>query len=281
MSALIMALMSAAVLGVADFLGGVASRRAPAVTVTLTIMGVALLGVTAAILTVAPASWERADLLWGAAAGLGAGVGLPLFYYGLASGAMSVVAPITAITAAAVPVIFGFALGERPSPAAAAGVALGILAIALIAYRAPEPGDVRPARTRGVVIALVAGLGFGAFYVLLARTGPSSGLAPLVATRFSAIAILLVAALAMRAPITPRLADTPVLAAAGLLDSTGSVLFLFAVHRGPLALVGILASLYPVATILLARAIHGERMTRLQLVGLACAVLAVGLIVSG
>lgn len=274
--AVLLALASAAVYGTADFCGGMATRRAPAHGVVAVSQAAGL----AALLLLLP--WlggtpRLADLLWGAGAGIVGAAGLVLFYGALASGVMSVVAPTTAVCAAAVPVLVGLALGNRIAPWAAVGIALALVAVVLVAAEGGL-GSLRTARTAGLVPALAAGLGFGLFFVLLDRASPAAGLWPLVGAR--AVSVLLVAGAALgtgRALRTPA-RTVPTIVLAGVLDMTANALFLLATHAGELAVVGVLASLYPVSTVVLAQLVLRERLIPTQAAGLGAAALAVVLI---
>lgn len=275
---LLLALASAAVLGAADFLGGSATRRAPVVPVTLAVHLTALAALAAVAALLPPAGVVPADLVWGAAAGLSGGVGLALFYHGLATAPMAVVAPVTAVVSAALPVLAGLAAGERPPVQALAGVGLAIVGIALIGHRpATDPGA---PRGRALLVALAAGTAFGGFYVLLAPASPTAGLWPIVSARVAAAGLFLGLAAATRRPPLPGRPLARLVVGTGLLDGAGAALFLLAVQRGPLALVGVLASLYPLTTIVLARLVLHERVSRLQVAGIACALSAIALIVA-
>ncbi len=275
--AVLLALASAATYGAADFLGGLSSRRAPAVAVTLVSQAAGLVVLLCAV-AVLGGSPTRADLAWGAASGLAGGVGLLLLYRGLAGGTMSVVAPITAVCAAAVPVGAGLAMGERPSALALTGVVVALLAIVLVSREEAPAGAPRGPGTAAVRTALLAGVAFGLFFVLLERTGDEAGLWPLVTARGGSIALLAAIGQVAGEPLrVPRAALGGVLAA-GILDMTANVLYLLAVREGLLSLVAVLSSLYPASTVLLATVVLRERLHPVQRTGLAAAAAAVALI---
>lgn len=275
--AVLLALASAATYGAADFLGGLSSRRAPAVAVTLVSQAAGLVVLLCAV-AVLGGSPTRADLAWGAASGLAGGVGLLLLYRGLAGGTMSVVAPITAVCAAAVPVGAGLAMGERPSALALTGVVVALLAIVLVSREEAPAGAPRGPVTAAVRTALLAGVAFGLFFVLLERTGDEAGLWPLVTARGGSIALLAAIGQVAGEPLrVPRAALGGVLAA-GILDMTANVLYLLAVREGLLSLVAVLSSLYPASTVLLATVVLRERLHPVQRTGLAAAAAAVALI---
>lgn len=231
-----------------------------------------------------PADPTAADVLWGAAGGIAGGAGVVLFYRALATGVMSVVAPVTAVTGAVVPVAAGLLLGERPGVLALVGIGLAIVAVVLLAREAPGARE-RPLAGAGRAFALAigAGLGFGGFFVLLDRTGDDAGLWPLVASR--SVTFLLMCVIAVtgarfaidRAVRPGGCAFVPALGT-GILDMSANVLFLLANREGLLSLVAVVTSLYPASTIALAQIFLGERLARHQVVGLGLATTAVVLI---
>jgi drug/metabolite transporter (DMT)-like permease len=275
--AVVLALASAVVYGTADFLGGLASRRASVFGVVALSQVIGL----AALLLILP--WlggpvTTADLAWGAAAGIAGATGLVLFFRTLARGVMSVVAPITAVTAAAVPVLVGLIAGERIGTWAGLGIALALMAVVLVsaegglaALRAARPASIPPA--------LAAGTVFGVFFVFLDRTGDDTGLTPLVAARLASVALVVAIALAGRRSLRVPSGSLLLVGASGVGDMTANALFLLATHEGgQLAIVGVLASLYPVSTVLLAQVVLRERLVPAQLAGLVSAFAAVVLI---
>jgi drug/metabolite transporter (DMT)-like permease len=219
-----------------------------------------------------------ADLTWGAAAGLAGAAGLVVFFRTLARGVMSVIAPVTALTAAAVPVLVGLAGGDRIDFWAAAGIVLALAAVVLVsaegglsALRDARPGSLAPA--------LLAGSMFGLFFVLLDRTSDGSGLTPLVTARLASVGLVVVVALAGRQSLRVTRAALPLVAASGVGDMTANALFLLATQQdGQLAITGVLASLYPVSTVVLAQLVLRERLVGAQVAGLGAAVAAVVLI---
>lgn len=227
-----------------------------------------------------------ADLQWGIAAGLAGTVGVALLYRALAIGTMGVVAPVTAVCAVAIPVVASMFAGEFPSRLAGAGIGLALVAIVLVAQEdrgaAFEPGAPRPhVLPPGVLIALLSGVAIGVFFLLLARTEREAGLWPLVGSRSVSLVCFVAAALALRRPLRLPLGDALTCAGCGVLDTAANVLYLLASREGSLPLVVTLSSMYPASTVLLARIVLGERLSRLQMAGLYCALLAVALIVRG
>lgn len=270
MIALLLAAGSALVWGAGDFCGGKASQRADslAVTVTAEVAGVPLV---ALCLLVLPGTPRPADLGWGALAGLVGLAGLALFYRALGAGAMAVTAPVTAVTSAAVPLAVGLAVDRTPDPLALAGALLAILAIALVSAGGERSG---PVRGSAISLALLAGVLFGLFFVVLDRAAPASGAWPLLAIRLAAVAggVALLAARRTR----PRLAATPLRwsLVAGSFDVLANAMFLAAVQRGLLSVVAPIASLYPASTVVLALLVDRERLRLLQVAGLGLAAAA-------
>jgi drug/metabolite transporter (DMT)-like permease len=275
--AVLLGLLVAVSYGAADFLGGVASKRAPSPVVVLQsqILGIGLLAVL--VLAIPDQHLIGADLLRGAGAGAGALLGLVLLYRGLAAGAMSIVAPITAVGAAVLPVAWGLANGEHPGALALIGVAIALVAVALVA--AP-PADAPPIanRRREVTLALVAGAGFGTVFILFGDTAKASGLWPLLSARVLSTAILLVGLRVVRTGTHVRPGTAKTVAGAGVLDVAANTMYLIGARIGLVSLVAVLSSLYPASTVLLARVVLKERVTSRQAVGLGLAVVGVVLI---
>jgi drug/metabolite transporter (DMT)-like permease len=275
--AVLLALASAVVYGAADFLGGLSSRRAPVFGVVVLSQATGLL----ALLVLLP--WlggpaQPADLAWGAAAGLAGAAGLVVFFRTLASGVMSVVAPVTAVTAAAVPVVVGLLSGNSIRAWAAVGIALALVAVVLVSAESGLSA-LRTARPASLVPALIAGTAFGVFFVLLDRISAGSGLTPLVPARVASAAFVAVLALLGRQSMRVAGPVLPLVALSGVGDMTANALFLLATQQdGPLAITGVLASLYPVSTVVLAQLVLRERLRGAQVAGLATAVAAVVLI---
>jgi uncharacterized membrane protein len=278
----ILTLASATFYGSADFLGGLASRRANtiAIVVISQLAGLVALGLMVPIL---PASSPvRADWMWGAAAGLTGGIGVALLYRALAIGSMAIVAPITAVCAVTVPVAIAIAFGERPGAGPTAGIALAILAIVLVSQQTmvqSEDETAARARLSSIGVALASGVAIGLFFLTLAETSAAAGMWPLVAAR--AVSFVLFAALALATRRSMRMpANVAAIAiAGGVLDMLANVLYLMATRYGPLSIVVTLSSLYPASTVLLARVVLREHLNVRQAAGIVCALGAVMLIV--
>jgi drug/metabolite transporter (DMT)-like permease len=275
--AVLLALASALVYGASDFCGGLATRRA-AVTAVVALSQAAGLLLLLALLPVLGGSPTAADLAWGTAAGISGSVGLVVFYRSLARGTMSVLAPTTAVCAAAVPVLVGVALGDRIGAAAAVGILVALVAVVLVAAE-DGLGALRSARPEGLLPALGAGLLFGLFFVLLDQTSAASGLWPLTGARTASAVLVGAGALLTRRTVRVPRPVLPVVLLAGVGDMGANALFLLATQRGgQLAIVGVLASLYPVSTVVLAQVVLRERLVATQVSGLVATVAAVVLI---
>ncbi|GAA1737847.1 EamA-like transporter family protein [Dietzia kunjamensis subsp. schimae] len=273
---------SAVAYGISDYLGGVASRRARVLRVVSVSypLSIVLVGVAA---LVAGGSPTGVGLGWGLASGLASGVAVWSFYLALSRGPMSVISPITAVLAAAVPLAFGLAAGERPAPAAGAGMALALVATVLVSMESRDGSSALHGRLtrRLLVLTVFSGLAFAAFFVLLAQVPPGQGLWPVAASRIGATVMLLVAAVAARESFrfSRRLIAIGVVIA--VFDAVANAAFYFASQAGMLSLVSVIAALYPAFTVALAIAHGGERMRAVQMVGLVLAGVAISLLALG
>jgi drug/metabolite transporter (DMT)-like permease len=274
-----LALGSAVVFGAGDFCGGTASRRGGSMGVLLLSLpaGLGLLLVVAAM---SGGPWHAGALGWGAASGLAGGVGLLVFYRALAKGPMSVVAPVSGLMAALVPAVTGVARGDRLTVPALVGILLCLVAICLVSMER-SAGPVRS--TSGPILALLAGTSFGVFFVLI-RLGDDGTLWPLAVSKAAGLLVVAGVATAARRGPAQLLKDRATVAialSAGVLDVLGNGLYVLAARAGMLSVAGVLSSLYPAGTVLLARLVHGERLRPIQRVGLAIAVAGVGLVTTG
>lgn len=270
-----LALAAAAAFGTADFVGGVASRRSGAFLVALIAQAAGCLVLLPGLL-VLPGAPRQEALWWGALAGIAGGIGLAVFFRALATGMMGLVSPITGAIAAGLPVIAGLALGERPGILAWVGVVIALAAVVLVGWARSEPGQGHVMKSLGM--ALVAGACFGIFFVCLARAPQDSGLWPLAAARMGSLGVLAAVLVGAGGQWRAQAISLRLAPASGVLDMAANVLFLMAVRRGDLAVVAVLASLYPVVTVILSLRLLGERLRGRQLVGAALALVAVGLI---
>ena len=272
--ALSLALASSLVWGAADFSGGSLTRRLPAFAVTIVSQAAGFVVLLVAVGV--RGSLDGRSFALGAIAGLGGGAGLAAFYQALSLGTMSVVSPLVAC-GAIVPFTIAIATGERPSSLAVAGAAVALAGAVLASVE--ERRAESPERGQAVLLALVAALALGLFvYFLGLGSREGDALSALVGARVGSLGLLLAAAVATRAPLgVPRTALWAV-AAVGLADVSANALFALASGRGLLSLVSVLSSLYPVATVVLAHVLLGERLTRAQQLGIALAMVGVSAI---
>ena len=274
----LLGLIGAAIYGASDFFGGMAARGMSSIRVTAlnSVTGFVLLGAGSLLI---PSRWSIAALGWGALAGAAGAVALVLLYACLAIGPMSILSPIMALIAAIVPITVGFVRGERLSIAGYAGLVVGLVAVILICF-VPGAGVVRPS-LRGVLMALGAGLGVGAYLVFIDLTPADSGPAPLVVTFGVTGAVMGVILLAQRTrgrfPPAPASAVRFALLC-GVTDAAAAFLFLLALRTGDLSVVSVLNALAPAGTIVLAAIVLRERIAVVQWAGLALALVAAALL---
>jgi drug/metabolite transporter (DMT)-like permease len=264
--------------GSGDFLGGFASRRGRVMGVVFTnhVAGVATM------LLVGPlfgGSLDGSTVLWGSVAGLcGAGAVLAL-YTGFRSGSMAVVSPIAAVGAAVWPVLFDIGRGEVPGGLVFAGIGVGLVAIwTLSSSERLAAGDDVAA---GVLFGTLAGLGFGGLLIFLSLGPDTSGIWTLLPARISGTALITVVLLATSREFLPSRPAIGPSALAGVLVTVGNGLFVLATTKGSLAVVSVLAAMFPAATVILAWLVLDERLTRRRQLGLALALVAVGLVAGG
>lgn len=278
MTSVVLAAVSALVWGTADYCGGRATQRENALVVTVASQMFGLPVLALCVLLV-PGHVLAADLAWGAGAGVAGLLGIVFLYQSLSTGAMAVAAPITAVSAALVPMGIGLATDRWPSALAFGGAACAVVAIALVSIDTSGGGRATP---RVVGLALTAGALFGLFFALLAQTHDYSGMWPLAAVRCVSIPVGLLAIAYLRvsrrfrAVLSLRPAGALVgwVAVAGLGDIAANALFLLAAREGLLSVVAPIAALYPVSTVLLALTVDGERVRPVQVFGLGLAAAA-------
>lgn len=274
------ALASSVLYGSADFLGGWASRRGSvlAVTVASQAMGLAVL-IAAALL--AGGALRPDAVAWGVGAGLSGSIGVVLLYRALAVGTVSTVAPIISMIAIFVPVAAGLLAGERPAPAAFAGIALGAVAVTLIGA-GEGGGGARVFPTRGALaVAVTSGVFVGGFLVCIGRIPAGSGLWPLVLARASGTVALGLALAARRGDARVPRTLWPAIAGCGAFDVAANLLYWLATQRGPLSLMATIVSLAPASTVVLAQIVLRERLAWLQKAGVAVAMAAIALLAYG
>jgi drug/metabolite transporter (DMT)-like permease len=273
----LLALASAISFGISDVAGAVATRRsgAPSVAIGIVLTGALAL---APLLVIVPGTPSVQALLLGAAAGLVGNIGLVLYLRCMALGPIGVISPIAGLVGASLPVGWGaVVVGDDLAAGQVIGILLGLISVVAVAY---VPGaSVRESGSRGPAMALAAGIAFGLFYLFLDATPVESGLWPLVGSRLVGVLPVMVFAVATARPlVVPRVA-VRLTVLAGVTDVAANALFLLATRNGLLSLVSLLASLYPVAALLIARLVLAERLSRLQGAGVFLALIATALVV--
>lgn len=270
-----LSLLAACFYGAADFCGGFAAKRTPvaAVTVVSQLTGLVLLAI---LLPFFPGRVFASDYFWGALAGLCGGIGIALLYHALSIGKMGVVSPVTAVLAAAVPVIVSTALGQHLAVQQLIGIFFALVAIVLISLSFED--GVREFSTRGLKEAVASGIILGGFYIFLAHTHRESGVHNLLAARVASVAFLALFGIATRTDLRPKRAALPVILVSGTLDMAANVFYVLATFNGALAIAAVLTSLYPASTVFLARIVLRERLGTVQWFGVAFALVGVALI---
>jgi drug/metabolite transporter (DMT)-like permease len=306
MLAVVLALAAAACFSGSDFAAGLAARGTDVLRVTV------IAEVTAAVLLVCVVPFVSSQtpsprsLVWGAAAGIGGAAGAVSLYIGFKYAAFSVASSLSAVGAAAFSVLAGLLFGERPSALAVAGIALALPAITAVSVSTdPASPDLdggsenptalvggdgapdlagHPRRTplgrhaAGVVAGLVSGAAFGLFFIGLNRAGSSTDLWPLAAAEVSAVvAVVCVAAVAGQLGL-PSKGTRWLSVLSGITAAVATLTYFLATHRGLLAVIAVISSLYPAGTIVLARVLLAERLTRIRMLGLCLAAASVALI---
>jgi uncharacterized membrane protein len=277
--AIVLAVLCAATYGVADYCGGRAARTLASTVVTLVGQATSLVLVTTGVLIMGTPLASTHDLIWGAVGGAAGGLALIAFYRALSQGAMTVVATITAVVGAGLPVIVGLGLGERPSAQAFIGIVVACLAVALVSGVVGTRHQHTAAMT--VVLAGLAGVGFGFIFVAFSRTASDSGLWPLVAARAASVPVV-AAVVGVTKPGREALRSVAwIVVASGVLDMAANLFYLEASHRGLLSIVAVISSMYPVSTVCLAFGLDHERVSKSQGAGLALAAVALTLVSLG
>lgn len=267
-------LASAMVWGIGDFCGGLATRRTSVWTVVLYSQAVGLVLLCLLALAFQEVLPPLRDAAWGAGAGLAGVIGLIALYQAMALGQMALVAPLTAMIALSIPVIIGIVTEGWPATWTVIGFVLAALSVMFISYT-PQ----RRATPSSLWIALVAGCGFGGFFVLIAQTQSAAIFWPLVAARSTAVVVLATLMFFQKRSTVPlaRPALLPIFLA-GVFDAGGNACFVLAEQTGRLDIASTLSSLYPMSTVLLALVLLRERISTVQSVGVLLALLAIPLI---
>ena len=279
----LLALTSAIFIGGADFIGGMTSRTVNGVQLACLVAFAGLPMALAVSLVVDTEQVSSSDVAWSVAAGSAVALGLGCFYVGMGRGLISVVAPVAAVTGAVIPVVYALARGERPGPIALIGLGIAFVAVAVVSLAPSEqhPGAAVVDRTV-IALALVSGALFGLFYIAFSRVSEDAGMWPLTIERAACAVVLLGLALLLTRDVAVDVRRLlPKVLVIALLEVAATIPLLLALQRGPIAIATVVASLYPVTTVLLAAFVLRERLSRLQYVGVVCALLSVALVSSG
>jgi drug/metabolite transporter (DMT)-like permease len=272
-----LALAASLIWGGADFVGGTLSRSLAPATVMLWSTVLVFPVLVVVVIVSGDLILDATTVGWGALAGVSGALGISSLYQGLATGVMGVVAPIST-TAVLVPVLVGVGTGEELAGLQVAGIVVAILGVVL----AGGP-HLRAFRTGGhvpILWALAAAVGIGGSLVGLAYGSETSSVSTLLVQRVVYVGVLVGVVLAVRAERRPEPTQVPTLAVLGLGDISANGLFAVAARSGPLAVIAVVASLYPVATVLLARQLQGERLARVQVAGVLAAFVGVAVVVA-
>ena len=269
MITVVLGLAAAILYGIGDFAGGITSRRHTALTVLLTSYPVGAV-LMAAMLPLFGGHNDARATVYGIAGGAAGLLGVTLMYSLMTVAPINVISPVTAVLAAIVPVVVGVGIGERPHATAWLGIVLGLGAVVLVSRTTDEHphGRMQPMT---LLLALVSGLGFGMYFVCLARAGDDSGLWPLVISRFAAALLIVPLAVARGAFAAVRGRMLPIVLIAGACDALANMCFLLATRHGLLSVASVLTSLYPATTVILAVWLLREHTSQVQRWGLALA----------
>ncbi len=296
MLAVLLALAAAVGYGGSDYAAGLAARRASVVRVTVLSEATAVVLLACVVPFLGSRAPDLASVLWGAGAGVSGVAGAMALYLGFRHAAFSVASSVSAVGTAAFSVLAGLVLGERPGALSLAGICFALPAIVAVSAPAGKRGpagqdEAGPPGQRGsgatgrhaagVGLGLAAGTGFGLFFIGLNRAGSISDLWPIVVSQVAALVTVTGFAAATRQLGLPQAGARRLAMLTGSIGAAGTFAFFLATHRGLLAVTAVITSLYPAGTILLARALSGERLTALRIIGLSLAAASVGLIAAG
>lgn len=273
---MIFGLAAAVAWGAGDFGGGLSSRRTPVYGVVLVSQITGMLASFATAGALHEQLLGTADLAICAVAGVLGAVGIVMLYRGLAIGRMGIVAPVTGVLAAVIPVLAGFVTEGIPGPVVVLGIAIAVVAVVLVSRVADESGG-----PSGLPEAVVGGTTIGLFGVAIAQLSQGNVFMALGAIRLFQGVLVVLMVIVLRAAWRPRASLVPALVMVGLLDTAGNALYLLAVQTGQLAIASVLSAMYPVVTIILAMAFLREPISRDHTIGIVLAAIAIALIASG
>jgi drug/metabolite transporter (DMT)-like permease len=275
--AIVYGLASAASWGSGDFSGGLASRRGSVYSVVIISQLIGVVFLVTLALSLVESIPSADNLILGGIAGVSGAIGLVALYLGLASGRMGVVAPVTAVVAAAIPVLFSLLTKGLPATSQLVGFGMALMAVWLLS----SGGDGGAIRARELGLVLTAGFGFGLFFILIDGVSQSAVFWPLVAARIASVSFLIILTTIRRGWERPARTQLSLIALAGIFDTGGNAFFALATRMGRLDIAAVLSSLYPAATVLLAWLILKERLMLQQWLGVAAALAALIFIAGG
>ena len=281
MAAVLISLLASALWGGADFIGGLVTKRHGVLAVVAFVEGAGLVGIAVMLLVSGEPLPPSSDLVNAAIAGLCGVSGLALFYQALSIGTMSIVAPVSSC-GAAIPAVYGVATGDPLSLVLGLGILVAMAGIILASLEAEHEGveQAREGSRLSLILAGLSALGFGGYFIFFDRATGDSVLWSLATARSVPLLVLAVVIAVRRIPL-PRGRDAQALVFAGLTDAGATGLYGIALTKGALSVVSVVGSLYPVTTVVLARLVLGERVRRIQAVGIVLALTGVALIAAG
>ena len=262
--------------GCGDFGGGLLTRQTALFGVVLVSQIAGMVLALALALVLGETAPSQTDLGWSALAGVAGGIGITSLYHGLAVGRMGVVAPVTGVFAALIPVAAGIVLEGVPAPLVLFGIVLAIVAVILVSRL-----DDRQSGPSGLKFAFIAGIGIGSFGVFAAQLSDGHAFGSLTIMRATEALLLVGIIVVTRAAWRPKRGLIPAITAVGVLDMAGNGAFILAVQAGSLAVAAVLSSLYPVTTVILATVFLHEKVTRSHAAGIGMAAVAIACIAAG
>lgn len=262
--------------GVSDLGGGIASRRWTPLATLVISQAVAVALVLAILALVGERFPGPSPMVWATTSGIAGFISLTCFYRALSIGAMGLVAAVSGVIGAGIPVVVGFLTGDRLDPTDVIGIALALVAVALVTRPADDVGIGR----EGLGLALVAGTMAGIFFIAMGRSATDGGETwwPLLASRGTIFVLAAVATTVLRRWRSTAASASPLMAGIGIADLGGTAFFVLSNAQGALSVAAVLSSQYPAVTTVLARIVIGERLARTHVVGVIVALVAIGLI---
>lgn len=276
--AALFALISSVSWGVADFVGGLAARRAGSAQVLAVSYPAGAVVITIFALTIIPGELSTDLIGYALVTGTIGAIAIALLYAALVRGQMGIVSPITAVMSGAVPVVVGIFRGEQPSGWAFAGMAIAVIAVILVSQESQHHGKTPPI---AILLAIASGTAIGLYLTALGLAPKDSGVWVATLGRWVSTVIMILFVLLVVRTFTRSTFPWVLAIAAGVLDAVANGLFQLATQRGLLSVVAVLGSLYPAATVVLARILINERMNRIQGAGVVLALTAAGLLAFG